>query len=247
MIYQGNKARIRKYILPVLQKCIDENQVKTYVEPFVGGANIIDHIVCSERIGTDINRELIALLQYMQLDPELKIFPERCPVEHYKEVRENRKHNGSLFNPAYTAGIGYFASYGGRYFDGGYARDAKGNRIIYAERLAYARKQAPLLKNICFDVRDYRFYINYVNCVFYLDPPYKGTKVYNSVTGFDYDKFYSFCRDLSKNNWVFISEYEMPDDFECIWSKERKVFQKSDRANAEVATEKLFVYKEGRR
>lgn len=33
----------------------------------------------------------------------------------------------------------------------------------------------------------------------------------------------------------------MPDDFTCIWEKERKVLQKSDRVTGEKAVEKLFV------
>ena len=33
----------------------------------------------------------------------------------------------------------------------------------------------------------------------------------------------------------------MPDDFTCIWEKERKVLQKSDRVKGEKAVEKLFV------
>lgn len=36
-------------------------------------------------------------------------------------------------------------------------------------------------------------------------------------------------------------EYDMPDDFECIWQKERKVLQKSNRQTGDVATEKLFL------
>ena len=40
---------------------------------------------------------------------------------------------------------------------------------------------------------------------------------------FNYEKFYEFCRELGKNNYVFISEYYMPNDFECVWSKEVKV------------------------
>ncbi len=247
MIYQGNKARLRKDLVPILQKCIDDNKVSIYIEPFVGGANVIDHISCARRIGSDNNKELIALLQYMQSDPELSIFPAECSFEHYKEVRENRKLGGKLFSVPYTAGIGYFASYGGRYFDGGYGRDAKGSRSVYAERLAYAKKQAPLLDGIIFWDWDYKVFANYENCVFYLDPPYRGTKVYNGQNRFDYESFYSFCRTLAQKNWVFISEYTMPEDFDCVWSKERKVLQKSDREKAEVATEKLFVYKEGRR
>lgn len=78
--------------------------------------------------------------------------------------------------------------------------------------------------------------------MFYLDPPYKGTKQY-SKQNIDYDEFYDFCKELSKNNIVIISEYNMPDDFECIWEKERKVLQKSDRVVGDKAIEKLFIYK----
>lgn len=49
MIYQGSKAKLRKYIVPVLQDCIDRHGVTEYVEPFVVGANIIDHIRCEMR------------------------------------------------------------------------------------------------------------------------------------------------------------------------------------------------------
>lgn len=91
MIYQGNKARLRKYIVPFIQNCIDRNNIKTYIEPFVGGANVIDHIRCSERIGTDINRELITLLNYMKYYPDMAIFPEECPFKLYNNVREARK------------------------------------------------------------------------------------------------------------------------------------------------------------
>ena len=74
----------------------------------------------------------------------------------------------------------------------------------------------------------------------YIDPPYKGTKQY-AKNQIDYDEFYDFCRKLSQNNIVLISEYEMPNDFKCIWEKERKVMQKSDRIKAMRATERLFI------
>ena len=44
MIYQGSKARLIKDILPYIQNCIDSNKVNLYIEPFVGGANVIQHI-----------------------------------------------------------------------------------------------------------------------------------------------------------------------------------------------------------
>ena len=50
MVYQGSKAKLRKYIVPILQKCIDDNNITTYIEPFCGGCNVIDHIKCYNRI-----------------------------------------------------------------------------------------------------------------------------------------------------------------------------------------------------
>ena len=51
MVYLGSKARLVKYIAPILQKCIDDNHIDTYIEPFVGGANMIENIKCKNRIG----------------------------------------------------------------------------------------------------------------------------------------------------------------------------------------------------
>jgi len=44
MVYMGSKAKYAKYIVPILQKTINKNDVDTYIECFVGGANIIDKI-----------------------------------------------------------------------------------------------------------------------------------------------------------------------------------------------------------
>ena len=72
-----------------------------------------------------------------------------------------------------------------------------------------------------------------------MDPPYKGTKQY-STKFINYDEFYNFCRNLSKNNIVLISEYNMPPDFKCIWEKERTVKQDANKKGIK-ATEKLFM------
>lgn len=243
MIYQGSKARLRKYIVPILQKCIDDNDVTVYIEPFCGGCNVIDHIKCKHRIANDSNRELIELLFYMANNPSLSIFPEDCTFEHYADVRENRKNKTDKYSIEYTAGIGYFASFGGRYFDGGFGKDPTGKKNIYAERLKCAKEQAPLLKDISFASFDYAELLSfgYHNALFYFDPPYRGTKSYNGKNDFNYERFYYYCREIAKTNFVFISEYNMPPDFKCIWKKERKVMQKSDRTKADVAVEKLFT------
>lgn len=241
MVYQGSKNRLAKYIIPILQKYIDDNGIETYIEPFCGGANIIDKIRCKNKIASDFNENLISLLKYVQRDNDLKIAPEKCSFEHYSDVRGNR--STGKYPKEYVALIGYCASYGGRYFDGGYGRDSKGGRSIYSERLNNLKAQATNLNEIIFLCQDYNFYLNQgvKNALFYLDPLYKGTKKY-SKQNIDYEEFYDFCRKLSEDNIVVISEYYMPDDFICIWQKERKVLQKSDRTTGDKAVEKLFIH-----
>jgi len=58
MKYMGSKNRIAKEILLIMLK---ERGQRTWVEPFVGGANMIDKVE-GKRIGADINPYLIDAL-----------------------------------------------------------------------------------------------------------------------------------------------------------------------------------------
>ena len=51
MRYVGSKNRISKYLVPIIQNYINDN-CKGYIEPFVGGANIIDKIKQNQTIPT---------------------------------------------------------------------------------------------------------------------------------------------------------------------------------------------------
>ena len=55
-------------------------------KPFVGGANMIDKIKHHNKIGCDIHKELIALLQYAQ-ENEL---PDTITVQEYTAVKNNK-------------------------------------------------------------------------------------------------------------------------------------------------------------
>lgn len=144
MVYQGSKNKLAKEIVPIIQSYIDKNNVKTYIELFVGGANIIDKIKCERKIGNDYNENVINLLKYAQTDNNLSIAPIECTFEHYSDVRKNQ--TTGKYSKEYVALIGYCASYGGRYFDGGYGRDSKGGRSIYSERLNNLKKTSTKFK-----------------------------------------------------------------------------------------------------
>lgn len=55
---------------------------------------------------------------------------------------------------------------------------------------------------------------------------------------------------MSKDNIVLVSEYDMPDDFECIWEKELKVLINPDTGkNPDLdisRVEKLFICKDSK-
>ena len=81
MKYMGSKQRLSKYIVPIIQNEINTNGSEYYLEPFVGGANIIDKIQCKNKIGYDINKYLIALLKQTQTD--ISVFPKTITEEEY--------------------------------------------------------------------------------------------------------------------------------------------------------------------
>ena len=218
------------------------------MEPFVGGANVIDKIKHPNKFGSDKNKYLIALLKHVQSGKPLY---EGVPKELYDKAR-TAFNNGdtSDFEDWQIGNIGFLASYNGRWFDGGYAKSGyektktgKRFRDYYREAKDNLLEQAPNLKGVKFSCKDYRYYneVNLKDFVIYVDPPYQNTKQYANATKFDYDEFWQTMRNWSENNVVLISEQNAPEDFECVWEQE---VSRSIKANDKSkSTEKLFKYK----
>ena len=238
----GSKSRIINDILPIIQQKIEDNNIKTYIEPFCGGCNVIDKIVCDKKIASDNHKYLIAM--FNNLDKTCTL-PEFITKEHYSEVRDCFNKGLTTFPDWYIGAVGFLASYNGRFFDGGYAglvNTKAGNvRNYYDEAKRNFLEQIPRLQNIQFIHADYTYYTDFYDCFFYLDPPYKGTKQYGSNKGFDHDKFWNWVKHLSKRNVVLISEHEAPFGFESIWQQEVK--RTIDNTKRIRAVEKLFIYK----
>lgn len=249
MKYMGSKSRIAKHIVPIIQNYINENNIEKYVEPFVGGANIIDKIQCKEKYGFDKNKYLIALLKKVQSEEELY---EEVPKELYDKAR-NAFNSGdtSEFEDWEIGNIGFIASFNGRWFDGGYAKTGyektkNGMRLrnYYQEAKNNILTQAQNLKGIKFSASDYKEFIELPHdsgMVIYCDPPYQGTKQYLNALTFDYNEFWQTVREWSKHNIVLISEQNAPSDFECIW--EQEVSRSIKATDKKKATEKLFILK----
>lgn len=236
----GSKSRIKKYVVPYLQELINTHEIDTYIEPFVGGANVIDDIQCQNKIGGDLHSKLIALLEHVQNGGEL---PVEVPRELYNDVRANK--DTDKYEDWFIGAVGFLASYNGRYFDGGYAKTTveKNGRIrdYYDECKRNLQKQAPKLKDVSFINCDYKSFSDTKGALIYCDIPYKGTKQFSVGKDFDHDEFWQWVRDMSEHNVVVVSELQAPDDFECVW--EQPVIRTQNAKKREIATEKMFVIK----
>jgi site-specific DNA-adenine methylase len=207
--YVGSKNKLSKELAPIIQSYITKN-TKGYLEPFVGGANMIDKIQCSNKIGCDIHEELIELLKYTQEFSNL--LPDRILEDRYIEVKNNKE----KFEKWYVGLIGFCASFGAKYF-GGYARDSRDDNSgkWSAGAIKNLKKQAPDLKGIKFIHKSFLdLPIDKINnYVIYCDIPYRGTTKYKTES-FPYEEFYEWVKKLSIHNTVLISEYNMPEEFE---------------------------------
>lgn len=240
MRYVGSKNKLSKDLAPIIQSYITESTTG-YLEPFVSGANMIDKIKCPVRIGCDIHKQLIALLKYAQINGDK--LPERILEDEYKIVKNNKEN----YPDWYLGLVGFCASFGAKYF-GGYARDSKDDNSgkWSSGAIKNLKKQIPNIQNVKFkNISFIDIPLDKIkNYVIYCDIPYRDTTKY-STGGFPYEEFYEWVKRASINNTVLISEYNMPDEFECIWQKETKTLldsnkEKSDDKNIRI--EKLFTY-----
>ena len=231
MKYMGSKARIAKYILPIILADRKENQ--WYVEPFVGGANMIDK-VDGKRIGADSNEYLIEALKLIRdcpycLPKSNKVFKEN----DYQEIKKCIE-----CDVAFKGYCGFALSYGGKWW-GGWRRDKQRKRDYVSEAFRNAIKQSPKLKGVILNHCHYQDLEIPPNSIIYCDPPYAQTTKYKD--NFDHEEFWQWCRDkTNEGHKVFISEYNAPDDFECVWQKEI-VSSLTKNTGSKTGIEKLFV------
>lgn len=232
MRYMGSKNRLAKDIVPIIQSYIIRGGASLYIEPFTGGANVIDKIQCERRIGYDIEPYVIATLSALR---DGWIPPERVSEAEYKDIKENK----DKYPPELVGYCGYQLSYGGKFF-ACYRRDKVGKRDYCKEAYNFTFKQVPHLKGIEFGVKDYRELEDIEGALIYCDPPYRGTGKYTAAGSFDHDYFYNWCIKMAKKNIVLVSEYWMPEGFKEIWSKPVKVCLDSTRSKGLQKIERLY-------
>jgi len=232
MKYMGSKNRIAKYILPIIIKNRKKGQY--YVEPFVGGANLIDKVI-GNRIGSDINEYLIEALKLIRDDVySLPKSNKDINENDYKKIKNSLNTNKGL-----SGYYGFALSYGGKWF-GGWCRDKEGKRDYISEAYRNAIKQSPKLKDVQFICSSYDLLEIPKNSIIYCDIPYKNTTDYHN-NKFNYIRFWDWCRKKHKEGHIlYISEYKAPSDFKCIWEK-KIVSSLTKNTGNKTGIEKLFI------
>lgn len=244
MKYMGSKRRIAKQIAPI----INNFPSSIFIEPFVGGFNITPFIEKPIIFASDIDCGLISLYQRLQsgwLPPEI------VTEEMYTDIKNN-KQNYPIEIVAY---VGYALSFGGKYF-GGYRRDKAGDNSYENEKTQSRRAYDSILKQIhttqfrmaSFACMNYYESVHFVSSfghekpyIVYCDPPYACATGYKEK--FNHQKFWEWVRQVSLDNYVVVSEYVAPEDFDVLW--EGKIPNTLNRKGNSSATEKLFIWKRG--
>ncbi|MGL4210486.1 MAG: DNA adenine methylase, partial [Cetobacterium somerae] len=210
MKYMGSKNRIKEQLIEIIHR----NMTDTYIEPFVGGCNVIDSVEAKNKFGMDSNEYLIGMWKALQKGWAP---PATMSKEEYVKIKDNKDSHAIEL----VAIAGFCATYNAKWF-GGYAgvvnTKVGTTRNYYSESIRNIMKQVNKIKDVQFYHKDYTEIQKVDGAVIYCDPPYKGTTSYKDP--FNHDEFYDWCRQLSENNVVLVSEYDMPEDFVCIWSKD---------------------------
>jgi len=231
----GSKARFAKEILPII---LDGRKPEQwYVEPFAGGMNAICEVQ-GNRVANDIHYYLI------QMWKELinGWIPNKITKEEYYNVKSHQDKY-----PAYFVGwAGFNCSYSGKWF-GGFAGKTKTKigttRDYQQEAIKNTLNQVPKMKGVALENKPYYELNLPINSIIYCDPPYKGTTKY--ANSFNHNDFWNWVRDISEQgHTVFVSEYNAPADFDCVWQKKAKssLSANSKAGGNKSSIEKLFKY-----
>lgn len=240
MKYMGSKRRIVDDIIPVMLGMYDGD---TFVDMFCGGCSVIESVPSAfRRIANDKQKYLIEMWKSLTCGKE---FPHRIEREFYTRVRDSFNKKDGAFPDDMIGWVGFMGSFNGRFFDGGYSgHDVAGtngkHRDYISENIGNTLRQVDALKGVEFVSSDYKDVLLPEHSLIYCDIPYKGTKQYLSSKGFDYESFYKWCVDKkNEGHVVFVSEYEMPSEFKCVWQKE--VTNSMHQTNTKKSVEKLFT------
>ena len=224
MQYIGGKSKFKNQLIMLMHP----EGYEYYVEPFAGGMNVVSHVDHPRRYANDNNPYLISLWKAIQEG--------RTPGRISKTQYELIKSNPEQYPAHIVAEAGFLASFKGLWF-GGYNGAASNGRDYNGEMIRNVMRQADGMKGVTLSCLPYSELFIPDGSLVYCDPPYRGTKNYHSGE-FNSDLFWEWARHLSSRCAVYVSEFNAPSGFECVYSFTRK--NHMNYGPSELVVEKVF-------
>jgi len=231
--YVGGKNKIGKEIASVITSLNRDNL--PWLEPFCGMMGVTRHIDGEKKV-TDLNSDIVEM--WKSVFSGTLSYPDHVTKEEFYEIKTQPSSGlkGFILASCCFSG-GYGISYGLDYY--------QGNQLIRRAKNGIEKVKSMIDRDSItfFDSGSYDTLTPKGMCI-YCDPPYKDTCQDSYYVKFDTEKFWNVMREWSKDNLVFVSELQAPEDFECIWEKEigtsmgRSTLRKGERKKLRV--EKLF-------
>lgn len=234
MKYVGSKARLAPKIIPIMSK---RRRGRPWIEPFCGGCNSIQY-VNGRRFAYDNNHYLIEMWKALLSGQSIPTITKA----DYQSIRSKPDN----YPPWLVGWVAINCSYSGKWWGGfaGKVKTQSGLRDYQAEAIRNVEKQLPKLQGVKFECFSYNQIDLPRSAIVYCDPPYQSTLGYHDQ--FDHKQFWQWVRDNHTYcRPIYVSEYQAPDDFRCIWSQERgsSLSANGKAGGRKQSIERLFVLK----
>ena len=243
-LYHRGKKRMGKALANVIALETDKIckrtgfQIKGYCEPFCGMLGVYQHIPDLLNGRYHSTRKL----KYKASDTN------GCVIEMWKAAKEGWKPPTQVTEDRYNSlknqhkdtalrgYVGHQYGYGGKFFDS-YAPNYKSSLMDSTYASQSVQRLGAIMKhyNVEFKENIYKQCSRLRGYVIYCDPPYCATKSVfykgTNVTSFDSSEFWNWCKQMSRHNIVFVSEYTCPKRIGVKTVFEKKHFKSASQLN----------------
>jgi len=211
MAYKGLElGSLDSEIVGVLNCLIVENNIKKYIEPYIGFGSIIGNIQCENKYGSDPNKYIVALLNYLSNGGDI---PESMSLGEYEDVKAHYHCKSKVYSDWYYGLIGFALS-------GADETKPFHSRYITQDALndAYLKLKSNIENHRSY-VSDTVFTTGQVDS---LSDDLKGALIYCKIPKykrFSADKFLNKLFELSKHNYVVLRTESIYSEFELLWEE----------------------------
>lgn len=200
-------------IVGILNCFVANNNIKNYVEHYIGFGSIIGNIQCDTKYGISNNKYIVSLMNYLKSGGDI---PSDISLGDFEDVKANYLSKSKTYNEWYYGLIGFMVSgldsckpFGSRY-------------IVQSELTKCYEKTISSIDN-------HRTYLDNTDFVFgnidSIPSDLRDTLIYFKIpkcTKAKFNETLEKLKNLSNNNIVIIKDTQEHEEFELVWKEQGK-------------------------